>query len=157
MKLISGSINDTVKIGKAISGLLGKGNIVCLFGQLGSGKTVLAKGIACGLGIRAKDIISPTFVIIRQYCQAKFPMYHFDLYRLNNEEEILSLGYEEYFYGEGVSVIEWADKLKGLLPQEYLRVDLKVKGQNKRAIDIMPYGQRYKVLLGKLKSKLEDL
>jgi tRNA threonylcarbamoyladenosine biosynthesis protein TsaE len=146
MHLISRSAKETINIGKRIAKRLKHSDIICLFGELGSGKTVLAKGIAQGLGIRADRISSPSFVLIRQYLQAKIPLFHFDLYRLKNEKEILDLGYEEYFYGAGLSVIEWADRLKHLLPKEYLKIKLEVKGENKRKITLIPLGRRYREL-----------
>jgi len=123
-----------LNIGKKIAKNLKKGDIICLFGELGSGKTVLAKGIIEALGVKRDKIISPTFCLIRQYHQAKFPVYHFDLYRLRRPHDILDLGYEEYLYGSGITIIEWADRLKILLPGRYLKITLSVRGENKRSI-----------------------
>jgi tRNA threonylcarbamoyladenosine biosynthesis protein TsaE len=146
MEIISGSAQKTLGVGKLISGKLKKGDIVCLFGDLGSGKTVLTKGICLGLGIDKDKVTSPTFVILRQH-EGKLPIYHFDLYRLTSPEDILDLGYEEYFFDEGVSVIEWADRLGQLLPKEFLKINLLVKGENQRAIRISAQGLRYRKLL----------
>ncbi|MCX5702395.1 MAG: tRNA (adenosine(37)-N6)-threonylcarbamoyltransferase complex ATPase subunit type 1 TsaE [Candidatus Omnitrophica bacterium] len=150
MGIISNSVWDTIKIGKTIAHQLQEADIICLFGQLGSGKTVLVKGIARGLGIRNKTIISPTFVLLRQYVTGKIALNHFDLYRLKAPKEILSLGYEDYLYDHAVSVIEWADRLKYLLPKEYLKIELIIKGKNKRLIKFSAYGNRYKKLLAKI-------
>jgi tRNA threonylcarbamoyladenosine biosynthesis protein TsaE len=150
VKVTSRSVFGTIQLGKAIARHLEKGDILCLFGQLGSGKTVLTKGIAEGLGIAAKEITSPTFVLIRQYPKAKIPLYHFDLYRVHRMQDIAALGYEEYFYGEGVTVVEWADRLRQLLPEEYLKVELSVKGESRRMIEIVAIGARYKKLLGRI-------
>ncbi|MCX5708863.1 MAG: tRNA (adenosine(37)-N6)-threonylcarbamoyltransferase complex ATPase subunit type 1 TsaE [Candidatus Omnitrophica bacterium] len=146
MEIISGSAQKTLGIGKFISGKLKKGDIVCLFGDLGSGKTVLTKGICLGLGVDKDRVTSPTFVILRQY-EGKLPIHHFDLYRLSSPEDILDLGYEEYFFDEGVSVIEWADKLGKLLPKEFLKIQLLVTGENRRKIKISAEGSRYRKLL----------
>jgi len=146
MNLISDSVSETLKIGRIIARDLREKDIICLFGQLGAGKTVLAKGIAEGLGIKKEKVISPTFVLIRQYRSA-LPFYHFDLYRLEEPEEIMNLGYEEYFYGEGVAVIEWADRLKYLLPKEYLRIELSIKKDSQRLLKIAASGKRYEELL----------
>ncbi len=146
MEIISGSAQKTLGIGKLISRKLKKGDIVCLFGDLGSGKTVLTKGICLGLGVNKYKVTSPTFVILRQY-KGKLPIYHFDLYRLSGPEDILDLGYEEYFFDEGVSVIEWADKLGQLLPKEFLKIRLLATGENQRAIKLSAEGLRYKKLL----------
>lgn len=154
MRITSQSVKDTLKIGKIIAKGLKQGDIICLFGQLGSGKTVLTKGIASGLGIKNSDVISPTFVLIRQHKKSKLPLNHFDLYRLKNQKEAVDLGYEEYFFGDGVTVIEWADRLKYLLPREYLKIKLSVAGESKRDFEINAVGLRYKKLLNSLKKKL---
>lgn len=150
MKVISKSVNETINIGKSLSKKLKQGDIICLFGELGSGKTVLAKGIAWGFNIPREEVISPTFVIIRQYQKGILPVYHFDLYRLKSPEDIAFLGYEEYFYNQGVSIIEWPDRLKYLAPKEYLRIDLKVTGTKQRLLRFSGRGSRYKILLGEI-------
>ena len=142
MRIISKSTQETLKAGRRISKLLSRGDIVCLFGQLGAGKTVLVKGIAAGLGISIAEVISPSFTIARQY-EGKLNLCHLDLYRLNCES-ILELGYEDYLYGDSVALIEWADRLNGYLPKEYLKIELKVINDNERQIDIAAVGQRYK-------------
>jgi tRNA threonylcarbamoyladenosine biosynthesis protein TsaE len=144
MEIISRSVTDTLKIGRSIAKNLRAGDIICLFGELGSGKTVLTKGIAVGLGIKKSDVISPSFVLIREHRKAKPPLYHFDLYRLKRQADILALGYEEYLYGDGVSVIEWADRLGHLLPQEYLKLELSVKTKTQRLIKFTAFGNRWK-------------
>lgn len=146
MEIISDSAGKTLDIGKRLAGNFKKGDIVCLFGDLGSGKTVLTKGISSGLGVDKDKVASPTFVILRQY-EGKLMIYHFDLYRLNRPEDILDLGYEEYFFGEGISVIEWADKLGRLQPREFLKIQLLVAGKDKRKLKISAEGRRYKKLL----------
>ncbi|MDP3732842.1 MAG: tRNA (adenosine(37)-N6)-threonylcarbamoyltransferase complex ATPase subunit type 1 TsaE [Candidatus Omnitrophota bacterium] len=150
MKIISKSANDTINIGKVIARNLRKGDIICLFGELGSGKTVLTKGIASGLGIKRRIVSSPSFVLIRQYSTAKIPLYHFDLYRLKAIEDILTLGYEEYFYGDGITLVEWAERLKCLLPKEYLRIKLYIKSDSERLLQISAFGKHYRELLGKI-------
>lgn len=150
IKISSFSVKDTLLIGKAVSKAVKRGDIICLVGQLGSGKTVLTKGIVSGLGFRKEDVLSPTFVLIRQY-EAKLPVYHFDLYRLKDAGDIIRLGYEEYFYGQGVSIVEWAEKLKELTPSEYLKIDLEVRKNGVRDFKFKPVGKRYKELLEKIK------
>ncbi len=150
MKIISKSVNDTLKIGKVIAKNLRKEDIVCLFGELGSGKTVLTKGIASALGIKRRKVISPSFVLIRQYSTAKIPFYHFDLYRLKTIEEILDLGYEEYFYNDGITVVEWTDRLKYILPKEYLKIKLYIKSDSQRLFKFTAFGKHYRELLGKI-------
>lgn len=147
MKIISRSLSQTVKIGSAIAKNLKQGDIVCLFGELGSGKTALAKGIAKGLGIKEDKVISPSFVLIRLHTQGRLPLYHFDLYRLKRPQEILGLGYEEYLYGDGVALIEWAGRLKYLLPKEFLKIELSHKARTQRVLEFTAFGAGYKELL----------
>lgn len=150
MHLISHSAKETMYIGKALAKNLKRGDIICLFGELGSGKTVLTKGIASGLGINNARVNSPSFVLIREYAQGRVPLYHFDLYRLKAQKDILALGYEEYLYGEGIAVIEWADRLKYLLPGEFLKVELFVRGESERRLEFSAVGERYKGMLAKI-------
>jgi len=147
MQIISHGVAETLSIGRRIAKNLKAADIVCLFGQLGAGKTVLTKGIALGLGIKKNAIVSPSFVLIREYDQVKPPLYHFDLYRLKKPQDLLSLGYEEYLYDDAVSVIEWADRLKFLLPKEFLKIDLSIKTESQRLLRLEAFGRRYRELL----------
>ncbi len=153
MEIISDSIQETLNIGKLIARRLNKGDIICLFGGLGSGKTVLTKGISQALGVKKDQVTSPTFVLIREY-EGKIPVYHFDLYRLNLVEDVLDLGYEEYLFAEGVSVIEWAEKLGRFLPREFLKIELRVIGERKRKLKISASGCRYDKLLEDIRENL---
>ena len=150
MKIISKSVSDTLKIGKLIAKRLKRGDIVCLFGEFGSGKTVLTKGVASGLGIKRNIVISPSFVLIREYRGRETSLYHFDLYRLKAERDILNLGYEEYLYDDGITIIGWADRLKSLLPKEYLKIELLIKGDSERLLQINGRGEHYKRLVEKI-------
>ena len=146
----SNNITETIKLGQKIGKSLRKGYVVALSGELGSGKTVLVKGIAEGLGVSEHNCVnSPTFVILKEY-KGRVPLYHFDVYRLNDICEFSTVGYGEYFYGNGVSVIEWADKIKETLPKEYLLVNIDITGDNERKIEIKAYGKQYEKLLEKL-------
>jgi len=139
----------TKQVGKNLGQNLSAGSIIALTGELGSGKTTLVQGIGEGMGIKSL-IKSPSFVIINEY-DGPLPLYHFDLYRLNNAEEILSLGYEEYFYKKrGVVVIEWAKKIKDLLPEEYLEINLKIVNLSKRKISGQAYGASYREVFKKM-------
>lgn len=149
MKIISKSVNETLEIGRKISGSLKQGDIICLFGELGSGKTILAKGIASGLGIKNNAVISPSFVLMRIY-QGKLPLYHLDLYRLKNTQDILVLGFEEFIYGQGVTVIEWPDRLGNFLPQEFLRIELSFKADSQRYLVFSATGERNRKLLAEI-------
>lgn len=133
-KFISRNIDETIQIGEKIAKTLKPGSVVALDGNLGAGKTMLTKGIAKGLKIKGyKYVNSPSFVIIKEY-KGKIPLYHFDVYRLKDSESLENVNYDEYFYGEGVSVVEWADKIKNLLPKKRVKVTIKHKNETTREI-----------------------
>ena len=142
VRILSTSSEETKCLGETLARHLRGGDILCLRGDLGSGKTTLIKGIAQGLKIAPAKVHSPTFVLMNAY-EGKLPLYHFDLYRLEGVREISTIGYEEFLYGDGVSVIEWADRLKELTPEEYLRVELKHQGENERCIKLSAVGEQY--------------
>lgn len=136
MKKVSKSVEETMELGAKFAKGLKKGDCVALIGDLGAGKTVFTKGVAKGLGVKnARYVNSPTFVIIKEY-EGRFPLYHFDLYRLDGHSSFDDMNYEEYFYGDGVTVIEWADKICELLPLEYWEVNLTVAGETERKIEV---------------------
>lgn len=139
-----------MKIGRVIAKYVIPSDIICLSGELGAGKTVLAKGIASGLKIKAFDVTSSSFIIIRQHLTGRIPFFHFDLYRLKNIIDISSLGYEEYLYGEGVSVIEWPENLGCLIPEENLTIELSCLGVSKRKLKFRAQGRRYKKFLNNI-------
>ncbi len=134
--LRTNSADETIEVGQEMGRLLRKGDIVALYGELGSGKTTLVKGLAKGLGVvDDRTITSPTFVIINLY-KGRLPVYHIDLYRLKNIDNIYEIGYEEYFYGDGVTVIEWAEKAEPLIAKKSIRVRLKTIDPTTREINI---------------------
>lgn len=136
MRKISKSVEETMEIGENFARGLKKGDVVALIGDLGAGKTVFTKGIAKGLGVKnSRYVNSPTFVIIKEY-EGRLPLYHFDLYRLDGHSGFDDMNYEEYFYGDGVTVIEWADKIIGLLPDGCWEVNLLASGEKQRHIKI---------------------
>lgn len=149
MEKLSSSVSQTLKIGKLIARNLAGGEIIFLSGPLGSGKTILAKGIAQGLGIDKDKVISPTFVLLRIH-KGKHLLQHFDLYRLRTAEDVFALGYEEYFYSEAVTIIEWPERLKFLKPGEFLKIKLTTKAKNKRLLKFIAKGERHKALLEKI-------
>ena len=108
---------ETEKLGEEIGRAAKPGTVVALIGDLGTGKTTLTKSIARGLGV-TETVTSPTFNIIREYKSGRIPLYHFDVYRIADPEEMFELGYEEYFYGDGICVVEWADIIEELLPED---------------------------------------
>lgn len=111
------SENDTKAFGLALGRDARPGTVIALIGDLGTGKTTMTKAIAAGLGV-SETITSPTFNIIKEYRSGRLPLFHFDVYRIGDIDEMYELGYEEYFYGEGVSVVEWADLIEELLPED---------------------------------------
>ena len=124
LNLDSNSEKDTFELGKKIGKEAKPGAVYTLIGDLGVGKTVFTQGVAKGLGI--DDIISsPTFTIVQVYEEGRMPFYHFDVYRIGDESEMDEIGYEEYVYGEGISLIEWANLIEGILPDEYIEVEIK--------------------------------
>lgn len=150
MIVLSNTPEQTIELGKGIGRVLKSGDVVGLVGELGTGKTVMTKGIAKGLGVKVpKYVNSPSFVLIKEY-KGRIPLYHLDLYRLDTLKMLRQIGPEEYLYGDGVTVIEWAQKVEPLLPEEYLRVELEVKGTDKRKIRLIPFGSRYKRLAEKI-------
>ena len=133
-KIITSSPEETKKLGENLAQGFSPGQVVALFGPLGSGKTCLTQGICSGLGV--KDfVVSPSFVLINEY-EGKYKIYHIDLFRLEKLSEIINLGYEEYFYGDGICIIEWAEKAKEILPDKRLEIHLKILSEKRREIRI---------------------
>jgi|EPASupsiteSAE347_1022098.scaffolds.fasta_scaffold05478_3 tRNA threonylcarbamoyladenosine biosynthesis protein TsaE len=154
LKLVSVSPGQTRAIASRLARALSPGDVIFLRGRLGSGKTVFAKGIAAGLGIDPVKVVSPTFVLIREYRGGKIPLYHFDLYRLDGPQQAVSLGLEEYIQGDGVCVVEWPEKLGGLEYSQYLQVNIglnKRREEKQRALEFIPRGGRYLRLLESLR------
>ncbi|MCF6093740.1 tRNA (adenosine(37)-N6)-threonylcarbamoyltransferase complex ATPase subunit type 1 TsaE [Microaerobacter geothermalis] len=140
------SPEETKGLAERLASYLQSGDVITLEGDLGAGKTCFTQGIARGLDI--KDVVnSPTFTLIKEY-QGKLPLYHMDVYRLENTLD--DLGFDEYFYGDGVSVIEWASFIEDLVPQERLEVSIRHLGENMRKIIFTPKGERYIQLLKEL-------
>ncbi|NLY84934.1 MAG: tRNA (adenosine(37)-N6)-threonylcarbamoyltransferase complex ATPase subunit type 1 TsaE [Tissierellia bacterium] len=143
------NLEETEEFGIKLGKILKSGDIVCLNGDLGAGKTTLTKSICLGLGVE-EYITSPTFTLINQY-KGRVPVYHFDVYRLENVDELYDLGFDEYFYGNGVCIIEWAERIEKLLPRERLVLDIKRgKDMDERVINITAHGDRYIELLKEL-------
>jgi tRNA threonylcarbamoyladenosine biosynthesis protein TsaE len=118
------SMDETLKLGEIIGKLLKPGTIIALKGELGAGKTVLVKGIARGLGAE-EEPNSPTFVIMNCY-EGRLPLYHFDLYRVADEDELIAMGYEEFFFGGGVAAAEWADRVPEIFPEDAIEIAISI-------------------------------
>ena len=134
------SEEETRKIGYELGEKAAKGEIYCLQGDLGVGKTVFTKGFAQGLNI-TEHITSPTFTIVNEYHSGRIPFYHFDVYRIRDVEEMFEIGYEEYFYGHGVCLIEWAELITDILPDDVkwikIEKDLTSDNENYRKIEVL--------------------
>ena len=135
------TLQRTESLGTVLGKIAEPGDIITLAGTLGAGKTALTQFIGRGLGIDPRIYItSPTFSLLHEY-QGRIPLYHMDLYRLGSEEEIESLGFPEYFYGHGLTVIEWPERLGSLMPAERLNVELVISGENSRTAHLNAHGE----------------
>ena len=143
------NLDETNEFGIRLGKALRKGDILCLNGDLGAGKTTLTKSIGKGLGVE-EYITSPTFALINQY-SGRIPVYHFDVYRLEAADELYDLGFDEYFYGNGVCIIEWADKIERMIPQEKIVINIeKGNNQDERILNILGAGNRFEELVKEL-------
>ena len=141
-EIMSTKLEDTQLFAKRLAAVLQPGDVLTLEGDLGAGKTAFTKGLAIGLGIQ-RNVNSPTFTIIKEY-QGNMPLYHMDVYRLEDSYE--DLGFDEYFHGNGVSVIEWAHLIEDQLPNERLNIYIYHQGNDSRKLVIKPMGERYEQL-----------
>ncbi|HEY4601465.1 MAG TPA: tRNA (adenosine(37)-N6)-threonylcarbamoyltransferase complex ATPase subunit type 1 TsaE [Cerasibacillus sp.] len=139
-KLTTYSEDDTMEIAKQLASLLDRGDVLTLEGDLGAGKTTFTKGLAKGLNIE-ENVSSPTFTIIKEYTDGKLPLYHMDVYRLEGSDE--DIGFEEYFYGNGISIVEWAQFIEDYLPNEVLSITIHYGEEGSRIIEFAPYGPYY--------------
>lgn len=133
-KYISNSVEDTNKIAEKFARTIEPGQIVLLVGDLGAGKTAFVKGVVKALHGDPDQVTSPTFTIVNEYSLDDFPIYHFDLYRLENPNELYNIGFEEYFYGSGVCFIEWPERASDFFDDNTIVVNIKKLGDNKREI-----------------------
>ena len=143
MKIESNSAEETFALGKQCGEKAAAGQVYCLYGDLGVGKTVFTKGFAAGLGIK-EPVSSPTFTILQVYDEGRLPFYHFDVYRIGDIEEMEEIGYDDYFYGNGICLIEWANLIEEILPPHYRTVKIEKvleKGFDYRMITIEAEGE----------------
>ncbi len=151
--VITSSQEQTWRIGELLGARLGAGDLVCLYGDLGAGKTSFSYGIALGLGVQEQYISSPTFTFVNEY-RGRIPFYHIDLYRLKDPRELESIGFEEYIDSDGATVIEWAERAEDDLPAECLSVYLSYVNNHSREIGFLAEGERYEKLLADLREAL---
>ena len=125
------SPEETLLLGEEIAKSLELGDVLCLNGDLGAGKTHFVKGIARGLGVNESYVNSPTFTLINEY-RGSLPIYHFDAYRINSDQEVVELGVDEYFYGDGICLIEWPEKMKNFLPGNSVQITIQKDNESSR-------------------------
>lgn len=142
-KYTSRSEDDTRELAENIESEKFPNMIICLNGELGSGKTLFVKGFAKALGIK-DDITSPTFTIVKEYLDGEAELYHMDVYRVEDNYE--SVGIEDYFSRPGISIIEWADMIENILPAERLDINISIVGENTRIMTLIPHGDKYEEL-----------
>jgi tRNA threonylcarbamoyladenosine biosynthesis protein TsaE len=147
LTVVTGSVEETIALGERVGRLASAGDFIGLTGDLGSGKTHFTRGVAVGLGIGSSaHVTSPTYTLVNSYA-GRFQLHHFDLYRLAGEADVIELGFEEYFYGSGVCIVEWAERLRDLLPVERMSVTFTYLDVNARTVTFAPYGARYEKLI----------
>lgn len=152
MEINVNNLEQTKKIGEIISRNLIEGTVLCLDGDLGAGKTTLSQFIAHEFGVK-EYITSPTFNIIKEY-EGRLPLYHMDVYRIESEDDMYDLGYDEYIYSEGVSIIEWSEKIKNMLPEERINIYIqRGDSENTRIFSITGCGKAYEKLAEELKNE----
>jgi len=147
-EIVSRSPKETRRLGERLGRLAQPGDVLLLVGDLGAGKTCLAQGVAWGLDIQGYAS-SPSFVIVKEY-PGRLPLYHIDLYRVDKIEEVMGLGLDDYLYGNGVCIVEWADRGLSALPAEYLLIKLDYRSETERHLSFEPEGKRYLELLSEL-------
>ncbi|HZZ80334.1 MAG TPA: tRNA (adenosine(37)-N6)-threonylcarbamoyltransferase complex ATPase subunit type 1 TsaE [Gemmataceae bacterium] len=149
------NLAETEAFGQRLGARLFPGAVIALIGQLGAGKTQLARSIAVGLDIPNPAVVnSPTFVLIQEYA-ARLPIYHFDAYRLTSEADFADLGAHEYFAGNGVCLVEWADKVPATLPRERLEVRITITGAESRHFDVVAIGEGYLEMISRLRRSMQ--
>jgi tRNA threonylcarbamoyladenosine biosynthesis protein TsaE len=157
VRIETGEVEQTIELGNLIGSLLKAGDVVALMGQLGAGKTYLTKGIAEGQGVKdRKEVTSPSFVLVKQY-MGRMPIYHFDAYRIKSPDEMYDIDCVGFFWGEGISIIEWADKVMECLPDDFIKVTIETVGQTSRDIHVSYQGERYRSFMEEFKERIKCL
>ncbi len=142
MNWTSRSPDETHRLGMRLARQLQPQDVAALIGEIGSGKTIFVQGIAQGLGVPPRAVASPSFVLIREY-RGRIPLYHADLYRLERSIQAATVGLEEYYEQGGITVVEWANRVPGILPVEYLEIQFTVVDPNTRRLLLIPHGAGY--------------
>ncbi len=147
------SIDDTIRVGQVLGEVLPPGSTVALCGTLGAGKTRLTQALAESLGAEAGSVVSPTFVLCQHY-DVQRTLHHFDAYRLKDDDEFLELGPEECFDSDGITLVEWADRVRDCMPQAYLEVRIEITGENTREMHFTAHGDSFENVVQALAAKL---
>ncbi len=157
LQLTAGSAGETEAYGRALGSLLNPGCFLALRGELGGGKTCFTRGVVAVVAPESAHLVaSPTYAIMNCY-EGKVPVYHFDFYRLTGDDDVIELGFEEYFYGSGVSVVEWSERLHELLPEDRLTISFKYTGDDQRLITITGSGAGSTVIMVRLGEKVASI
>ncbi|HSG71566.1 MAG TPA: tRNA (adenosine(37)-N6)-threonylcarbamoyltransferase complex ATPase subunit type 1 TsaE [Planctomycetaceae bacterium] len=151
----SDSEAETDRLGRMLADSLIPGMTISLVGNLGAGKTRLTSALAAGLGIPSEVVTSPTFMLIQEY-EGRMPLYHFDTYRLKNLDEFYDLGPEEYFYSDGVCLVEWGDRVREALPEDYLRIEIEIVSPTSRRFQFEAFGPDSQHLLESLRDNIDS-
>jgi len=141
--------DSTAALGTALADVLEPGTVVGLYGTLGAGKTRLVQAIAEACGVSRRQVVSPTFVLLQEY-EGRLPVYHFDAYRMQSEDEFLELGPDDYFEGNGLVLIEWADRIEGCLPKQRVEIHIEVTGAQTRKVEVRASGAKYEGAMRRL-------
>ncbi len=156
LHIITGSSRETEELGACIGALLQPGSFLALQGDLGGGKTCLTRGVVASLAPQSAHLVaSPTYAIMNSY-PGTIPVFHFDFYRLTGDDDVAELGFEEFFYGEGVCIVEWSERLVELLPTDVLTLLFEYAGDDRRRITITSTGQNSDIVLEQLAEKLRQ-
>lgn len=150
------SERDTERLGAALATVLPPGAVIGLIGPLGAGKTRLVQAVATALGVPTGTVTSPTFVLVNEYAGGRIPVYHLDTYRLKDDDEFLNLGPEEYFDSDGITFVEWADRVTRLLPAERLEIAIEAIGETQRRISIRGTTPRMEELADRMKTACDS-
>lgn len=149
---VSNSESDTDRLGAALATELPPGTVVALIGPLGAGKTRLVQAVATALGVPPGRVTSPTFVLVNEYTGGRLPVYHFDTYRLKDDDEFLNLGPDEYFDSDGVTFVEWADRVATLLPPDRLEITIDVISETERRITLRGTSPQLEPLVARIQA-----
>jgi tRNA threonylcarbamoyladenosine biosynthesis protein TsaE len=149
---VSQNERDTERLGTALASELPPGTVVALIGPLGAGKTRLVQAVATALGVPPGRVTSPTFVLVNEYPGGRLPVYHFDTYRLNDDDDFLNLGPEEYFDSGGITFVEWADRVAALLPPDRLEISIDVTSETERRITLRGTSLELETLVARIQA-----